>query len=175
MLRCVDLKRMLILALLACYGCASIVSGRHQKVAVHTKRNGQALTHANCRLSNDHGAWSVTTPGEVAVHRSFKDLSVSCERLGMTPATRAVKSTTNPYLFGNIPLLGTVLWSAIDASTGAAFDYPWEISIAMDAGPEPEAILRLKLERTLTLRAAVLLVSKDAQRARPVAYYLTTR
>lgn len=110
--------------------CASIVTGSNQSLSVQTEEGGQTVAGANCKLGNDKGAWFVTTPGSVTVHRAYGDLNVHCEKKDLPPGTAVVKSSTKGMAFGNI-LFGGVIGAAVDAGTGAAYDYPSLITVEM--------------------------------------------
>ena len=111
-------------------GCASIVNGQNQSVSVVTRNQGAEVQGAKCSLTNDKGVWYVSSPGSVAVHRSYGELSVSCALTGLPDGTAAVKSSTTGAVFGNI-LVGGVIGAGIDVATGAAYNYPNLIPVAM--------------------------------------------
>lgn len=110
--------------------CASIVTGSNQSLSVQTEQHGETVVGANCKLNNDKGAWFVTTPGSVTVHRAYGDLNVRCEKKDLPPGVAVVKSSTKGMAFGNI-LFGGVIGAAVDAGTGAAYDYPSLITVEM--------------------------------------------
>jgi hypothetical protein len=119
-------KSVLVSTLSMVAGCASIVTGQNQSLSVET------LQHkgASCKLSNDKGSWHVPeTPGSVTVVRSYSDLVVACEK-DTLKGSNSVKSTTKGMTFGNI-LAGGIIGGAVDAGTGAAYDYPSVISVAL--------------------------------------------
>jgi hypothetical protein len=115
---------------IALTGCASIVNGNNQVVSVEARHKGQQVVGATCTLVNPKGTFYVTTPGTVTIHRAYDDLNVKCERDGMQPGLTNVKSSTKPMAFGNI-IFGGVIGAAIDAGSGAAYDYPPLISVIM--------------------------------------------
>lgn len=116
-------------------GCASIVGGHDQPLSVATP----GCQGAACELTNDKGKWYVpTTPGSVSVRRSYSDLLVACTREGAPPASASVKSTTKPLAFGNI-IFGGIIGAGVDIGTGAAYDYPSEVSLPMDCRPTASA------------------------------------
>jgi hypothetical protein len=115
---------------IAVSGCASIAGGHNQDLSVDTKRDGVAVTQVDCKLSNDKGAWHVTTPASVTVRRSFEDLAVNCEKDGQEPGSLTVKSSTKGLAFGNI-LFGGVIGAGVDMASGAAYDYPKSITVEM--------------------------------------------
>ncbi|WP_395703143.1 hypothetical protein [Aquabacterium sp.] len=113
-------------------GCASIVNGQNQSLSVQAISGGKPVQGASCTLMNDKGTWYLTTPGSAVVHRSFAELSVKCEKTDYEPGLSSVKSSTKAMAFGNI-LFGGVIGATIDVSSGAAYDYPNEISVVMAA------------------------------------------
>jgi hypothetical protein len=72
----------------------------------------------------------VTTPGSTTVQRSFEDLGVTCTKQDHVQGTVAVKSSTKGMAFGNI-LFGGVIGVGVDVATGAAYDYPTVVSVAL--------------------------------------------
>ena len=119
------------IALLSITGCASIVSGTNQVVSVETLLPSGKVAGASCKLQNDKGVYFVTTPGTVTVHRAYGDMSVTCDKAGMAPATTTFKSSTKGMLAGNI-LFGGVIGAGVDAASGAAYDYPALLQIMMN-------------------------------------------
>jgi hypothetical protein len=119
-------------------GCASIVNGTNQVVSVEARNKGQQVVGATCKLDNGKGTYYVTTPGTVTVHRAYDDMNVRCEKENVEPGLAAVKSTTKPMAFGNI-IFGGVIGAAVDAGSGAAYDYPSLISVIMGSSSLPTA------------------------------------
>jgi hypothetical protein len=124
-------------------GCASIVTGQNQSLSVETRHNGSPVSGASCRLNNDKGTWYATTPGTVTVQRSYGDLSVRCEKEKHEPGLAVAKSSTKGMMFGNI-LFGGIIGAAVDAGSGAGYDYPSLITVEMSGSsileaPKPEA------------------------------------
>jgi len=111
-------------------GCASIVSGTDQVVSVETRENDLPSPGAKCKLSNSKGIYYVTTPGKVTVNRAYGDISLRCDKEGQEPGLATVKSTTKAMAFGNI-LFGGAIGVAVDAGSGAAYDYPELILVRM--------------------------------------------
>jgi len=129
------MKRFLLIALISVSalttGCASIVTGQNQALSVETRAStGDSLSGANCRLMNDKGTWFVVTPGSITVNRSYNDLNVSCSKDGHEAGVATAKSSTKAMAAGNI-IFGGVIGAAVDAGTGAAFDYPSLIQVIM--------------------------------------------
>jgi hypothetical protein len=117
-------------ALLTLQGCASITTGGTQNVSVEATAANQAVTGASCQLTNDKGSWGVVAPGTVNVRGSYGDLAVRCESEQFEPGIASFKSTTKPMAFGNI-LVGGIIGATIDVSTGAAYQYPSMLSVAL--------------------------------------------
>lgn len=119
-----------VLASVALTGCASIVNGHNQVISVEARHKGQPVVGAACTLVNPKGTFYVSTPGTVTIHRSYDDLNVKCEKDGVEPGLASVKSSTKAMAFGNI-LFGGVIGAAVDAGSGAAYDYPTLISVIL--------------------------------------------
>lgn len=124
---------LVIVALVGLSGCASIVDGSTQSLSVKTVAGGADITGAQCALTNNKGTWYVTTPGTVAVHRSYDPLNVKRDRDGYASNTVSSDSSTKGIAFGNI-LLGGIIGAGVDMSTGAAYDYPNPIVVPLTPG-----------------------------------------
>ncbi len=115
-------------------GCASIVSGTSQVVSVETLHPSGNVAGASCKLENDKGVYYVTTPGTVTVHRAYGDMNVKCEKPGYDAGLATFKSSTKGMMAGNI-LFGGVIGAGVDASTGAAYDYPVLLQVMLGQQP----------------------------------------
>ncbi len=107
-----------------------MISGENQSVSVSTSGCPDSM----CQLKNDKGTWYVpSTPGSVTVHRAYGDMTVVCKKEGYPDAATTVKSSTKGVIATNI-IWGMFLpvGAAVDAATGAAYDYPAEIVVAME-------------------------------------------
>ena len=142
-------------------GCASIVNGSNQVVSVETRNKGEMVSGASCQLQNDKGVFYVTTPGTVTLHRAYGDLAVKCEKDNVAPGLAAVKSSTKGMAFGNI-LFGGFIGAAVDAGSGAAYDYPSLITILMGENTQVPA--------TPVSAQAASQASNQPQAASTVAY-----
>ena len=111
-------------------GCASITGSKNQPVSVQTHHNGSPIEGANCTLTNDKGTWFLKTPGSTTIQKSGQDLVVACNKEGVPAGTASVVSSANGGVWGNI-LFGGIIGYAVDASTGAAFDYPTSMTVQM--------------------------------------------
>jgi len=113
-----------IIATLCLASCASMTTGTNQSVSINTEPEKGAI----CELNNDKGTWYIpSTPGSVIVHRAYSDLNIVCKK-GEKNGNISVKSTTKGMTFGNI-VFGGIIGTATDMSTGAAYDYPTNISV----------------------------------------------
>lgn len=113
-------------------GCASVVKGSHQTVAIATP----PTTGAACTLTNGRGTWEVTSPGAVTVDRSKHDMQVRCVKAGWQDATATIPSSFEGWTLGNI-IFGGVIGVGIDASTGAMNEYPNAFQVPMVPVGEP--------------------------------------
>lgn len=119
------------LAILLLSGCASITNGKMQPVSVNAvNKAGEDVEDAKCSLLNDKGTWYVTTPGSVMIQKSYGDMTITCKKKGTNNGVASVKSGANGGVFGNI-VAGGLIGYAVDASNGAGFDYPTNITVEM--------------------------------------------
>ncbi len=118
------------LAVAGLTGCASIVNGTSQSVAVHTS----PIAGASCTLENDKGKWMLPhTPGTVTVNRSYNDLQINCDKPGYRSTYKQIASKTKGMVFGNA-VFGGAIGAGIDIVDGAAYDYPNDIYVSMHRG-----------------------------------------
>ena len=117
-------------------GCASITSGKIQPLSVQTRCDSKEVIGAACSLTNNKGQWFVQTPGSVAINKAYGDLIVECKKDGMTPAGGTFQSSSNAGVWGNI-IAGGVIGYAVDAGTGAGFDYPTQMTVTFNPPCEP--------------------------------------
>jgi hypothetical protein len=113
-------------------GCATVVEGTSQSVAITTQPPGASCSVS--RMGQDVGAVQ-STPGSVHVDKSKNDLSVTCAKEGYQTTTVTYSPEFNGATFGNI-ILGGGIGAVVDASTGANYNYPKEVSLAL---PEASA------------------------------------
>jgi len=112
-----------------CSGCASITGSKNQPVSLTAVCNAEPVSGANCTLANDKGQWFVATPGSVMIQKSGGDLAVSCKK-GDAAGGGTFVSKANGGIWGNI-LAGGIIGYAIDAGSGAGFDYPPNMTVIM--------------------------------------------
>ncbi len=126
--------RLLISLVAACLftletGCASITGSKNQPVSINAVCDGQPIIEASCTLMNDKGSWYVKTPGSVMIQKAYGDLAVDCKK-GDAIASTKFKSSSNGGMWGNI-LAGGIIGYAVDASSGAGFDYPSTMTVTL--------------------------------------------
>lgn len=116
--------------LLLVTGCASITGSKNQPVSVQASHQGRVLDSVDCTLVNDKGVWFVKAPGSTVVQKSGQDLVVTCNKDGIPQGVATYASSANGGVWGNI-LFGGLIGFAVDASSGAAFDYPTSMGVQM--------------------------------------------
>lgn len=121
--------------LLSLVGCASITGGKNQPVSIRsTCGSGIQVSGATCKVSNDKGEWHVaSTPGSVVIQKAYGDVAVDCEKPSLGRGTNVFSSAASPGVYGNI-LVGGIIGYAIDAGSGAGFDYPQLMSVEICGG-----------------------------------------
>lgn len=145
-------------------GCASIVGGQNQSVSISTDAQGMQVSGASCSLENDKGTWFAETPGSVTVRRSYNPLKVTCKHQDYVDGQSSVPSSTKGLAFGNI-LVGGVIGAGVDIATGAAYDYPPLITVALSK----TATIPSGEPATAAASAALPLVAKVATSTAPEA------
>ena len=123
------MKFLLAALSLAMVGCASIVNDSSQAVKVETvTADGKAVAGADCKFANDFGASTGKSGDTVQIHRSSKDLDITCASPGKADATGRAISRANAGLAGNI-LIGGGIGAIIDHNKGTAYTYPTWIKL----------------------------------------------
>lgn len=115
-------------------GCASIVKGSSQNIAI----TSQPATGASCTLSNPRGTWTVVTPGSVEVKRSKENIEINCKKDGFQDSKAFIPSGFQGWTAGNL-LIGGVIGLGVDAATGSVNDYPATFAVTLN--PLPAASL----------------------------------
>ena len=114
----------IVAASLALTGCATVLNDTTQPVKVETKTaEGELLSGADCKLTNDYGTLSVKSGDTAQVRRSGKDLDVVCRHAGQAEASGRAISRANGGMWGNI-IAGGGIGAIIDHNKGTAYSYP---------------------------------------------------
>lgn len=115
---------LLAVAVLAMSGCATVINDRTHPMRVDTlSSEGQVISGADCKLSNDKGAVVLRSGGTAQVRRSSKDLDIVCSMPGQPVASGRAVSRTNAGMWGNI-LVGGAIGAIVDHKNGSAYTYP---------------------------------------------------
>lgn len=117
----------LIAAILATSGCATIVKGSSQGVTVKTDPEG-----ASCDLAKKGKSVGVVnpTPGTVQLGKGASDVDVTCRKSGYFDAIGKLSSSFQGWTLGNA-LIGGVVGIVIDAGSGAMHEYQPEIFMTL--------------------------------------------
>ena len=108
-------------------GCATIVKGTNQKIAINTP----GVQGAQCTLtSSEIGKKIVTTPAVVTVSKSRHPIAVRCTKRCYQDGSGIVASNTEAMTAGNI-IAGGVIGLGIDAASGAMNKYNSRNDITM--------------------------------------------
>ena len=114
-------------------GCATIVKGTTQSIAISTP----PTTGAQCVLASKEGTWTVVSPGvATGVHKSRRDIQVTCQKPGWQTATAMIPSNFQGWTAGNI-IIGGIVGIGVDAASGAMNQYPDAFQVPMQ--PDPNA------------------------------------
>lgn len=125
-------KRLLLVfgVLFACFGvtgCATVVSGTTQTIAINTDPQG-----ADCSFTRDNVlvARINPTPGTTSVSKSFGTIGVLCKKADFEDVAGTIESQFQAATLGNI-ILGGVIGVVVDAASGAMSKYPDSVSFTM--------------------------------------------
>lgn len=83
---------------------------------------------ATCILQNNHGTYHVYTPGAVLVKKSEFDISISCKKNDLSTPNYTFAAGMAGNVWGNL-IFGGPVGVAIDAASGAGFNYPLSITV----------------------------------------------
>lgn len=125
-------------------GCASIVSGTTQSVAIAPLRDGGVDSNTSCTVSNGKGSWVTNGGGSVTVKKSREDLQVKCidlstNAIGMQAAPR---STQVGWAVVNFFLIDLCTISCLfDFGNGSIYQYPSQIQVAMPSRGSPAYVV----------------------------------
>jgi hypothetical protein len=102
-------------------GCASIQSGTTQTVKVSSNPAGATVYTAVTKDKDILNKVAVgVTPLSVSISR--KDGAIILEKAGYESTSVDLKKKMNPWVWGDV-VLGSLLSTSIDTSTGAAHEY----------------------------------------------------
>ena len=115
----VNLKPILMLSVLPCAACSSVIEGTSQQIQVVTNPAG-----ASCTLMREGQPIGTVnpTPGTALIKKTKHDITVLCDKQGFQQATYLNHSGAAGATFGNIILGGGIGW-AVDSASGADNKY----------------------------------------------------
>ena len=106
--------------------CSSIVDDNNQNIAVNTDPQG-----ARCVLENKQGKFHIPeTPGTAMITTSCDDLVVTCQKAGHKTVKTSVLDAHKDIVWGNV-IFGGIIGYAVDRHSGAACEYPTEITVIL--------------------------------------------
>ena len=128
------LGKIAFIVLLGCQlsACATIVEGTSQTVSVNTPPADGAM----CSLTSSEGTWFLTSPGSVEVKKTKNNLDIVCKRDGFHDAMASIEPEFQATTAGNI-LAGGLIGIAVDAASGANYEYPSPIEVPMTPADQP--------------------------------------
>lgn len=116
------------LAVLA--GCATIVEGPDQRVAINTSPSG-----AQCAIERNGEliATAAPTPHSVVIRKTSQPIQITCEKPGFQTRSEIVEPDAAGWSIGNIVfgLIGAPIGLLIDSTTGALNKYDANITMAL--------------------------------------------
>ncbi len=112
---------------IALAGCATIVRGTTQTVAINTP----GVTGATCTLTSASvGTSSVTTPATVTLAKGNSSIQIRCSKECYDDGVGTLPSNFEGMAAGNV-LLGGPIGLGVDAASGAMNQYAPQADIAM--------------------------------------------
>ena len=132
-------RQSLLLAIVAASftftGCASIMSGRHAEVTIHSN---PANAHVVVHDKRGQQVAALNTPATVTLKRKDRLIfparyTATIEAPGYQTAQVPIHSTVNPWILGNV-VFGGIAGLVVDNVTGAAWK-PWDSNIHQELTP----------------------------------------
>jgi hypothetical protein len=118
---------LLAIAAMTVAGCATIVKGTSQVVAIDTP----GAAGATCELTSSAiGTQTVTTPATIELEKSQHNISVTCRKQCFQDGAGVIASYTEGMAAGNV-IAGGVIGLGVDAVSGAMNKYADRTSITM--------------------------------------------
>ena len=133
------------LSVLALSGCATLIEGSSQSIAVTTP----PTDGAKCVLTSTEGTYFVTTPGNVQVHKTKNDIQAECDHDGFAHASQTIAPHFNGATLGNV-IAGGGIGIVVDAASGADFNYPDSVAITMNPLVAPLVAPSARNDKTAT-------------------------
>lgn len=122
-----------VLAAMLATGCAVVTDGTTQSIRVETTPKPGAA----CDAGNGRGTWHLpATPGSITVSKAYADLTISCKHADGSFGSQTLVSSTKGAVLGSAVLFGGIGVIA-DVASGAAYEYPPVVSVALATGGAP--------------------------------------
>ncbi len=110
-------------------GCASVLNEPTHAIKLETKKsNGEIVAGADCKLTNDYGTVTAKSGNSAQIHRSDKDLLISCIHPENPEGRARGVSRINGGMYGNV-ILGGGIGALIDHNSGKAYTYPTWVQV----------------------------------------------
>ncbi|MDG2271610.1 MAG: hypothetical protein P8L39_04865 [Halioglobus sp.] len=123
-------KSALLLTFAVSTGCASITTGNHQLLTVHTT-GGESDADVVCTIQNKDNYLTVPAGSAGNVEKGSKALLITCtDEDKLVSGTATHESTYQAANLGNV-LLGGGVGIIVDAATGAMWKYPESVVVPM--------------------------------------------
>ena len=115
----------IVFAALGLTGCATLVEGTGQNIAISTPPTQGAY----CVLTRPGGRFIVTTPGVLHLDKTADDLAIRCTHPGFADASGTIPAQFEGWTLGDAAL--GVVPVVVDVATGAMHAYPTEFALPM--------------------------------------------
>lgn len=116
---------MVSLAATLLQGCAAIIDGSHQDIAVNT-----VPPQADCTFTREGGETAGrvgATPGTATIKKTKKDLTVRCHKDGYQEASYVNESSIDPWFWADWIIPGGIIGLGVDWGTGAWNEYKTDL------------------------------------------------
>lgn len=122
-------KLAIVISALPLVACASVTTGTTQALTVDTPY----APNAECELQDTAGGhwYAKGTPTTVTVNKGNGPMTIKCSHAGFMPGVLVLDEKFQGATLGNI-LLGGGIGVIVDASTGAAQEYPKQAKVYME-------------------------------------------
>ena len=125
-----NMKKILVLSVLALTGCASIVDGGPDTINLMTSNGASVKAQIN---SKQFGTQQITLPTFITVPKSCSDITVNIiEDKNVNQSNAIVSSGLNPWTLGNL-VFGWLLGFAVDGVTGNICTYDSSVVVPVSS------------------------------------------
>jgi len=136
------------LCALAVAGCATIVTGTEQTVAVSTP----GVSGATCKLTSPSvGEHTVVTPATLTLKKGKEAVSVRCSKECYIDGVGLIASNYQHMVEGNV-VSGGLIGLGVDAASGAINEYSPEVQVTLVPDPKCKKPEDPKRKQLLSMR-----------------------